>query len=71
MSNINEKSYGCNQIPCIMTVDEAARYLRVSPKTIYKAIQDGAIPAVRVGRALRLDRERLLSSSFIQKAGHR
>lgn len=33
-----------------LTVEEAARFLRVSPPTIYRRIADGVLPAVRVGR---------------------
>lgn len=33
-----------------LTVEEATRFLRVSPTTIYRRIADGVLPAVRVGR---------------------
>lgn len=34
--------------PVFYTVPEAARILRVAPATLYRAIRDGAFPAVRV-----------------------
>jgi len=36
------------------TVDEVAKELRTNRKTIYDAIARGEIPAVRIGRALRV-----------------
>jgi excisionase family DNA binding protein len=42
----------------LWTVDELARYLRVSPKTLRRRIADGTIPVIRVGgagRAIRID----------------
>jgi excisionase family DNA binding protein len=32
-----------------LTVEEAARYLRVSPPTLYRRIAQGVLPAVRLG----------------------
>ena len=32
-----------------MTVEEAAGYLRLSRRTIYKMVQDGRLPAYRIG----------------------
>lgn len=37
-----------------MTTAEVARALRLNVKTVRKGIDDGTIPAVRVGRALRV-----------------
>jgi excisionase family DNA binding protein len=34
--------------PAFYTVPEAARVLRVTPATIYRAIRDNAFPAVRI-----------------------
>jgi excisionase family DNA binding protein len=34
--------------PAFYTVSEAARVLRVTPATIYRAIRDDAFPAVRI-----------------------
>jgi excisionase family DNA binding protein len=37
-----------NKSPAFYTVPEAARVLRVTPATIYRAIRDDAFPAVRI-----------------------
>lgn len=42
-----------------LTVEEVESYLRVSKTTIYKMIREGAIPAARVGRALRIGQREL------------
>jgi excisionase family DNA binding protein len=51
-----------------MTTDEVLDYLKVNPRTIYRLIHRGDLPAVRVGRQWRfrqsdvdawLDRQRL------------
>ena len=41
----------------LLTVYETARLLKVSPITIRRYIASGRLPAVRVGRLVRLDRE--------------
>lgn len=44
----------------ILTVDEAAEYLRVNRKTLYAAINDNKIPGVvRLGRVVRVSRAAL------------
>ena len=42
------------QRPEYYTVAECARIVRVNPNTIYRAVERGDFPAVRVGRALRI-----------------
>lgn len=37
-----------------MTVSEVARHLRVSNMTVYRLINSGQLPAVRVGRGYRM-----------------
>jgi len=41
----------------LLTVRETAQLLRVNPITIRRYIADGRLPAVRVGRAVRVQRE--------------
>jgi excisionase family DNA binding protein len=41
-------SYQSAASPAFYTVSEAARILRVTPATIYRAIRDDAFPAVRI-----------------------
>ena len=38
----------------ILRPDEAASYLRVSSRTIYRLITDGHLPAFKVGHSLRI-----------------
>lgn len=38
----------------LLTVSEVANLLRVSRMTVYRAIKDGDMPALRVGRSYRL-----------------
>jgi excisionase family DNA binding protein len=44
MDSTNNSAAG----PAFYTVPEAARILRVTPATIYRAIRDDAFPAVRI-----------------------
>ena len=44
-------------MPEIMTTKELAKYLRLHQITICKYAAEGKIPAVRVGRAWRFDKE--------------
>jgi len=43
----------------LMTVDEVAEYLRVKASTVYKWAKDGKIPAAKIGRLWRFDREEI------------
>lgn len=56
----------------LITLEEAADYLRVNKKTIYRLLEAGKIPATRVGRQFRFDRGAidawLRDSSVIHKA---
>jgi excisionase family DNA binding protein len=40
-----------------MTVAEVARHLRVSNMTVYRLVNSGQLPAVRVGRGYRIREE--------------
>ncbi len=40
----------------LMTTEEVIAYLRVNPRTVYRLIQAGDLPAVRVGRQWRVRR---------------
>ena len=42
--------------PEILTIDEVAAYLRLTPQTIYKWAQDKRIPAVKLGKEWRFRR---------------
>ena len=43
--------------PMLITIDEAAQYLRFHPSTVYRLARRGELPAVKVGKQWRLDRE--------------
>lgn len=43
----------------LLTVDEAAAYLRVTPKAMRHMIDRGQVPVVRIGRRVRVRREEL------------
>ncbi len=43
----------------ILTPEEVARYLRVNPRTIYRGLQQGQIPGIKIGRLWRIRKEDL------------
>jgi len=45
----------------IMTLDEAAEYLRVHPRTLRMKASEGKIPGAKIGRVWRFHREQLES----------
>lgn len=49
----------------IMTVNEVAEYLKISEVTTYKLVQEGKIPAFKIGRHWRVKRIDL--GEFIEK----
>jgi excisionase family DNA binding protein len=46
--------------PDILTLEEAAKLLRVSTKTLGKLARSGEVPAMRLGREWRFSREQLM-----------
>jgi excisionase family DNA binding protein len=52
-----------------VTVGEVAGMLRVSNMTVYRLVQSGQLPAVRIGRSYRIrqeDVDRYLGAQFTQ-----
>ncbi|MEG0773075.1 helix-turn-helix domain-containing protein [Clostridium sp.] len=49
----------------IMTVSEVAEYFKISEVTTYKLVQEGKIPAFKIGRHWRVKKSDL--SEFIEK----
>ena len=47
-------------IPVMMTVEEFGRLMRVSRNTAYAFVREGLVPAVKVGRQLRIYRGDIL-----------
>ena len=51
-----------NNEPRFLSVPEVARLLRISRGRAYEMANDGSLPGViRLGRTIRVDRERLIS----------
>lgn len=46
-------------LPLALTVDEAAKALRVGRNTVYNLVRAGRIRSVRIGRKIRIPREAL------------
>ena len=55
----------------IMTISQVAKYLQISEITTYRLIQEGKIPAFKVGRGWRIKREDLNEFIEKQKRGER
>ncbi len=41
----------------LLTSTEAARHLRISPRTLRRMVKSGKLTAIRIGRQLRFDRD--------------
>src|SRR5207244_384386 len=48
------------ELPAVLTAEEAAAVLRVSRWAIYEAVKRGELRSVRLGRCLRIPRQALL-----------
>ena len=51
---------GLPPLPKVMTVDEAARALRISRSSAYEAVRTGEIPSRRIGRRILVPYEALV-----------
>lgn len=49
-----------DNLPAVLTVEEAALFLRVGRTSAYEAVRTGQIPSVKVGRQYRILRAALL-----------
>ena len=47
------------ELPLMLTVEEAAEVLRIGKNRAYAAVADGSLPAVRIGRVIRIPRQGL------------
>lgn len=43
----------------VLTVAETARILKVSPRAVYRAVGAGTLPAIRIGKTIRVSRKAL------------
>ena len=48
-----------DDLPLVMTIEEASKYLRIPLSSLYKLAQDGKIPCQKVGRHWRFHRQAL------------
>ena len=47
------------ELPLLLTVDEAAEVLRIGCNGGYAAVANGSLPSVRIGRTIRVPRDAL------------
>jgi PAS domain S-box-containing protein/excisionase family DNA binding protein len=52
----------------LLTISEAAEFLRYHSSTLYRLVRQGALPAVKVGKEWRLDRQLLINWVRINSA---
>jgi excisionase family DNA binding protein len=45
-----------HELPAFLSTDEVLTYLKITPRTIYRLIRSGELPAVRIGRQWRFRR---------------
>ncbi len=55
MQNVSSK----DERPSILTLENVAEYLRVHPSTIYRMLKKRQLPAFKLGRDWRFNRESL------------
>lgn len=48
-----------DDLPLLLTVDEAAGVLRIGRNGAYAAVANGSLPSVRIGRTIRVPRDAL------------
>ena len=49
-----------HEYPPVLTVEEAAKILRIGRTAAYEAVRRGELPAIKLGRSLRVPRALLL-----------
>lgn len=47
------------QNPNIMTIKQVAEYLRISPRTVYKLVKEGAIPSFKIMNMWRFEQSKI------------
>ena len=55
----NSEGMTTGELPLVLTVDEARRLLRIGRRQLYQAISRQDVPAVKVGRSIRIPRSSL------------
>jgi excisionase family DNA binding protein len=51
-----------DELPLLLTVEEAAQVMRVSRNGAYNAVAVGVIPSIRIGRTIRIPRDALAAT---------
>jgi excisionase family DNA binding protein len=51
-----------DELPLLLTVEEAAQVMRVSRNGAYNAVAEGTVPSIRIGRTIRIPRDALAST---------
>jgi excisionase family DNA binding protein len=51
-----------DELPLLLTVEEAAQVMRVSRNGAYNAVAEGMVPSIRIGRTIRIPRDALAST---------
>jgi excisionase family DNA binding protein len=51
-----------DELPLLLTVEEAARLMRVSRNGAYNAVAEGRVPSIRIGRTIRIPRDALAAA---------
>jgi len=54
-------------LPRVLTVEEAAEFLRVNVKTLYTAVETKTVPALKVGKRIVILRDALLDALRLGK----
>lgn len=57
MENDSVKDKDRNELPHLLTLSEVSGTLRVSRSTVYRLVEGRRLPAYRLGRRLRFDRD--------------
>jgi len=60
---------GRTELEAFLTTDEVLGYLNTTPRTIYRLIRTGELPAIRIGRQWRFRRSDLDGWVDRQRAG--
>ena len=55
----NSEGMTSGELPLVLTVDEARRLLRIGRRQLYQAIARHDVPAVKIGRSIRIPRSGL------------
>ena len=67
ISKENKDEMQKESISAVLTVPELARVLRIGRTTAYKMVQEGLIPAARIGKIIRIPRHAV--ENFLKKGG--